>query len=120
MRRTPPQSASLTAPPHAGEHLRPQILPCAAGEVDRRAASRRRGRAPRRPTLGTDRLASLLLTALLLLCATAALAAPQFPPLTGRVVDNAHILSPQAAQKLDADLAGLEAQTGHQVVVATI
>jgi uncharacterized protein len=30
------------------------------------------------------------------------------------------VLSPQATQKLDADLAQLEAQTGHQVVVATI
>ena len=52
--------------------------------------------------------------------ATVAAAAPQFPPLTGRVVDNAHILSPQATQKLDTDLAALEAKTGHQVVVATI
>jgi uncharacterized protein len=53
--------------------------------------------------------------------AGAALAAPpKFPALTGRVVDDAHILSPAAAQKLDADLASLEAQTGHQVVVATV
>ena len=56
----------------------------------------------------------------LLLAVPAALAAPQFPPLTGRVVDDAHILSPQAAQKLDGDLARLEAQTGRQVVVATL
>jgi uncharacterized protein len=55
-----------------------------------------------------------------MLWASAALAAPQFPALTGRVVDDAHILSPQAQQKLDTDLANLEAQTGHQVVVATI
>ena len=61
------------------------------------------------------------LTALaFLFFATVAAAAPQFPPLTGRVVDNAHILSPQATQKLDTDLANLQAQTGHQVVVATI
>ena len=53
--------------------------------------------------------------------AGAALAAPpKFPALTGRVVDEAHILSPAAVQKLDADLASLEAQTGHQVVVATV
>jgi uncharacterized protein len=58
---------------------------------------------------------------LLVLCwAAVAAAAPQFPPLTGRVVDDAHVLSPQTVQKLDADLAGLEARTGHQVVVATI
>ena len=66
------------------------------------------------------RFAAGLATLLALLFASAALAAPQFPPLTGRVVDDAHILSPQAAQKLDGDLASLEAQTGHQVVVATI
>ena len=61
------------------------------------------------------------LTALVFLVfATVAAAAPQFPPLSGRVVDNAHILSPQATQKLDTDLAALEAKTGHQVVVATI
>ena len=61
------------------------------------------------------------LTALVFLVfANVAAAAPQFPPLTGRVVDNAHILSPQATQKLDTDLAALEAKTGHQVVVATL
>ncbi|MDB5447267.1 MAG: hypothetical protein JWQ97_2584 [Phenylobacterium sp.] len=68
----------------------------------------------------TRKLAALLALAFVWLFATAALAAPQFPPLTGRVVDNAHILSPAAVQKLDQDLAGLEQQTGHQMVVATI
>ena len=63
---------------------------------------------------------AVLLSLLALLWTTAAHAAPQFPPLTGRVVDDAHILSPQATQKLDQDLAQLEAQTGHQVVVATL
>jgi uncharacterized protein len=52
--------------------------------------------------------------------AATALAAPKFPPLTGRVVDGAHLLSPQVIQKLDGDLATLEQQTGRQVVVATI
>jgi uncharacterized protein len=36
------------------------------------------------------------------------------------VVDNAHILSADTVQKLDGELAGLEQQTGHQLVVATI
>lgn len=49
-----------------------------------------------------------------------ALAAPSFPPLTGRVVDNADLLSPAAEQKLDAELAALEQKTGHQLVVATL
>jgi uncharacterized protein len=52
--------------------------------------------------------------------AGSALAAPKFPPLTGRVVDDAKLLSPQAEQKLTDDLAALEQKTGHQVVVATI
>ena len=53
--------------------------------------------------------------------ATVALAAaPKFPPLTGRVVDDAHMLSPATTQKLTGELAALEQQTGHQIVVATV
>jgi uncharacterized protein len=47
-------------------------------------------------------------------------AVPKFPALTGRVVDDAHILSPAATQKLDGELAGLEQQTGHQLAVVTV
>ena len=64
-----------------------------------------------------------LLTAVLAFVAVATVAfaaVPKFPALTGRVVDDAHILSPATAQKLDGELAGLEQQTGHQVVVATV
>jgi len=61
-----------------------------------------------------------VLTLAFVTIAGAALAAPKFPPLTGRVVDDAHVLSPATAQKLDSALAGLEAQTGHQLVVATV
>ncbi|MBA4010803.1 MAG: methanol dehydrogenase [Phenylobacterium sp.] len=50
----------------------------------------------------------------------AAVAAPTFPPLTGRVVDNANILSPQTEAQLTTELANLEAQTGRQLVVATL
>ena len=52
--------------------------------------------------------------------AVAAPTAPKFPALTGRVVDDAHMLSPATTQKLDGELANLEAQTGHQLVVATV
>jgi uncharacterized protein len=52
--------------------------------------------------------------------ATAAVADPKFPQLTGRVVDDAHILSPAAQEKLTGELANLEQQTGHQLVVATV
>jgi uncharacterized protein len=48
------------------------------------------------------------------------MAAPKFPPLTGRVVDLANVLSPAAEQKLTTEAAQLEADTGHQFVVATI
>lgn len=49
-----------------------------------------------------------------------ALAAPKFPQLSGRVVDNANVLSPAAEQKLTGELADLEARTGRQLVVATV
>ena len=52
--------------------------------------------------------------------AVAAVAAPKFPPLTGRVVDDAHLLSAQAQKRLTGELAELEQTTGHQVVVATV
>jgi len=53
--------------------------------------------------------------------ASAAFAAvPKFPALSGRVVDDAHILSSATTEKLDTELANLEAQTGRQLVVATI
>jgi uncharacterized protein len=47
-------------------------------------------------------------------------AVPKFPALTGRVVDDAHVLSAPTVQKLDGELADLEAKTGHQLVVATV
>jgi uncharacterized protein len=49
-----------------------------------------------------------------------ALAAPTFPALTGRVVDDAGILSPAAEADLTAKLAALEAKTTDQLVVATL
>lgn len=55
-----------------------------------------------------------------LLFASATYAAPVFPALTGRVVDNAGILSAEIQQKLTAMLAQHEQQTGNQVVVVTV
>jgi uncharacterized protein len=54
------------------------------------------------------------------LCASAALAAPNLPPLTGRVVDEAKILSPVTAADLERKLADLEQKSGIQLVVATV
>jgi uncharacterized protein len=52
--------------------------------------------------------------------AAPSLAAPTFPPLTGRVVDNAHVLSAQTQADLTDKLAALEQKTGDQIVVVTL
>jgi len=67
------------------------------------------------------RLAGLVVA--LLLAAAAApsdAAAPNFPPLTGRVVDQANVLSPDVRSSLEAKLAALEDKSGIQLVVATV
>jgi uncharacterized protein len=69
-------------------------------------------RAPRR--------AGALCTALLLLAGVALAVEPVFPPLTGRVVDEAKILSPQTQARLDEMLAQHERETGQQIVVVTL
>ena len=62
---------------------------------------------------------AILLGAILALIA-APLAAQDFPALTGRVVDNANILSPADEAALTAKLEALETQTQRQLVVATV
>ena len=63
----------------------------------------------------------LLVLALAAAWLAAPLAAqPQFPELTGRVVDNADILTPEAEAALTAKLEALETQSQRQLVVATI
>jgi len=47
-------------------------------------------------------------------------AAPKFPALTGRVVDDAHILSDDTRDSLTEKLAALEAKTSRQLVVVTV
>jgi uncharacterized protein len=59
-----------------------------------------------------------LVVALLLLATVAA--ALSFPPLTGRIVDQAGILSPATKAALEPKLADLEARSGIQLVVATV
>jgi uncharacterized protein len=49
-----------------------------------------------------------------------ALAAANFPPLTGRVVDQAKILSPVTIADLERKAADLEQKSGIQLVVATV
>lgn len=62
----------------------------------------------------------LAFVAMLLVALPALAAAPTFPPLTGRVVDDANILSPQTEAELTAKLEALEKSTGRQLVVATL
>jgi len=61
-----------------------------------------------------------LMALTILLIALPAMAAPTFPALTGRVVDNANILSPAVEASLSEKLAGLETASGHQLVVVTL
>jgi uncharacterized protein len=56
----------------------------------------------------------------LLFSALPAMAAPSFPALSGRVVDDAHILSDQTKSDLDQKLAALEASNSRQLVVVTL
>lgn len=45
---------------------------------------------------------------------------PQYPPLTGDVVDEAHILSAPTTATLTRELAQLRHRTGHRLVIATV
>jgi uncharacterized protein len=63
----------------------------------------------------------LLAAALLIAAAVPSFAADiAFPPLTGRVVDETGILTPQTVATLTAQLAAHEQRTGQQVVVAVV
>lgn len=61
-----------------------------------------------------------LLATALFATAPARAADPQFPPLTGRVVDDAGLLSAAAKERIAAWLADFEAETKRQVVVVTV
>lgn len=60
------------------------------------------------------------LIAALAFTSAAALAAPQFPALTGRVVDEAGILSAQFESEIGAQLAAHDQATSNQLVVVTL
>ena len=61
-----------------------------------------------------------LLFAFVLWSGAAIAAAPQFPQLTGRVVDQANLLDAGARADIERKLANLEDKTGTQLVVATL
>jgi uncharacterized protein len=64
--------------------------------------------------------AALALLIALAFAGAALAAALTFPPLTGRVVDDAGILSSDTQQRLTGILAQLEQKTGDQIVVVTL
>lgn len=84
------------------------------------------GLPPLTPTLsplGRGRSLNILLFLVFLFCAAipgTVHAAPEFPALTGRVVDNANLLEAADEQTLIADLEALEAKSTDQVVVVTL
>jgi len=61
-----------------------------------------------------------VVAALLLALVTAAANALTFPPLTGRVVDQANILDAATRQSITDKLASVEAKSGDQIVVVTL
>jgi uncharacterized protein len=67
------------------------------------------------------RFVALLLAGLCALAATAmpALTEPKFPPLTGRIVDEAALLSADDRRVVEQDLSALEAKSTDQLVVYT-
>jgi len=69
-----------------------------------------------RSTFGLTRVA---LAAAMVLASLTAIAA-NFPALTGRVVDDANVITPQARASLEAKLKDLEDKSGIQLVVATV
>ena len=71
------------------------------------------------PARPVAHIAIAVLTAFVLAVGVA-YAALTFPPLTGRVVDDAGVLSSDTQQRLTALLAEHEQQTGNQVVVVTL
>jgi uncharacterized protein len=66
------------------------------------------------------RAVRLAATALLLCLVSAAAFALNFPPLTGRVVDQANVMSAQSRSDLETKLKDLEDKSGIQLVVATV
>jgi uncharacterized protein len=69
---------------------------------------------------GAANAASALLILALILASPALASDPKFPPLTGRVVDDAGILSASTQSELTGMMAAHERATGEQVVVVTL
>src|SRR5262245_595113 len=69
--------------------------------------------------LAAPSLRVLLALLLALIVALPVLAAPTFPPLTGRIVDEANLLGPDDRRALEAELQALEEKSSDQLVIYT-
>jgi uncharacterized protein len=108
---------------HSASPLTPALSrwerePCELSEPSLRPG-RRRGEA-------RSRFAAAYFAAFVLFILSAALfvpngcqAEPKFPPLTGRVVDDAHLLTPADKAAIESDLKALEDKSSDQLVVYT-
>ena len=70
--------------------------------------------------MGTTALRLVLFLVALCVASAPAPAAPEFPALTGRVVDAAGVLSPEDEQQLTTELKALEDRSSDQLVVVTL
>jgi uncharacterized protein len=68
---------------------------------------------------GAILLLSAVLSMFLAFLSLPASAEPQFPPLTGRIVDDAHLLTAEDKASIEADLKALEQKSSDQLVVYT-
>jgi uncharacterized protein len=75
---------------------------------------------PRGSAMVTGRPAWARLALAAMLCCVAASAQPVFPKLTGRVVDEANLLTPGEIAQLTADLEALEKKSSDQLVLVTL
>lgn len=69
-----------------------------------------------------SRLYLLLMAAfaIVALCVAFAIAAPNYPELTGRIVDNANLINAADKAQIESELAALEATSTDQVAVVTV
>src|ERR1700690_2840235 len=68
----------------------------------------------------TAKRLAIVLAWLALLLSASAVAEPTIPPLTGRVVDTAHLLDDWTRSQIDSELASFETSSGIQLVVVTL
>lgn len=106
--------------PRVARSARPRAGSAVEGALSIAQRPLRHGALARPATSPVARVTMWLLMLAAVLFALPALADPKFPPLSGRVVDEAQVLSPAVERDLSDKLEALEGRTGRQLVVATV